>query len=676
MKSQIPLLSLLFTFWSLNILHGQDLFLDQMILQKKQLTNLPTFYISTNDIPIESKEVYVQGILSVSAQNELNGKYNDTIEIRGRGNSTWGMAKKPYRLKLKKKYKLLDMPAVAKSWPMLANYADKSLMRNALAFEIGRQCGLYYTPSCRFVDVVLNNEYLGNYLVTDQVEVGPDRVEVVEQKATDTQPYQIEGGYLLEVDGFAVTDRVAEGANFPEGFSSNYNTLVTIKYPKDDKINSEQRNYIIDYFNRFETVVRNYEYGKPIGEIADFINVDDFVNWYIATELTSNTDCVWSIYMKKDRGDSRFSFGPLWDNDISFANDNRLGDLRNKLIIDYAHQSGTVRQFIRNLLYIPEIQQRIKTRWEEIGAQNIKDRLLAFIDSTTLLLGQSQSLNYQRWPILDKVIYLELEARGSFDAEVDFLKQYVEDRIDWLDKALPHLDEIFYVEAIDEKTWYMLCNNLNGKALDTEAGKASVDDEVVLWECADGERESQLFRFDCVEGDVYRIRNLSDDLVLDAKQYKGTSGKNYGDYQLSLCELQSESSTQLWRMNQFSTRLFHLENIGAGFSVDNYGGRSDNGNEVNMFNSDVNNINQQWYLVPVASVIDGEVNDRWISVRLYTSDGILYVESDREVEVAIYTLQGIKHNVYEKRGTFLQIPLSKGYYAVSIDNKTKIVYVK
>ncbi|MDD4637349.1 MAG: CotH kinase family protein, partial [Bacteroidales bacterium] len=282
------------------------------ISEKRQLTNLPTFYISTVDtVPVVSKDINVKGTLYVAGPAEQAGKYNDSIEIRGRGNSTWGMAKKPYRTKLYKKYNLLDMPAKDKTWPILANYADKSLVRNAVAFEISKLCGLYYTPAYRFVDVVLNDEFLGNYMATDQVEVSGDRVDVVKQATTDSVLPAISGGYLLEIDGFAIMTPV-EGAIFPEGFLSANNTPVSIKYPKDDEINKAQRDYIINHFNKFESTILNYKKGDPIDSISKYLNIDSFVNWYIASELSANPDFIWSIYMKKDSGNMQISFGPMW----------------------------------------------------------------------------------------------------------------------------------------------------------------------------------------------------------------------------------------------------------------------------------------------------------------------------------------------------------------------------
>ena len=156
----------------------------------------------------------------------------DTISIRGRGNSTWNFEKKPYRLKLNKKNNLLNLPAKAKNWVMLANHADKTLIRNAVALKIGSMLNLEFTPAFRFIDVYINNQYQGNYLLTDQVEVDKNRVAVDKQEATMTELPDISGGYLLEIDGFAASE--------PVWFTTSQGLKVTVKYPKDDEINSAQ----------------------------------------------------------------------------------------------------------------------------------------------------------------------------------------------------------------------------------------------------------------------------------------------------------------------------------------------------------------------------------------------------------------------------------------------------
>ena len=202
-----------------------------------QVTNIPTVYIKTeNNQSVVDKDIQINGFLSVISNNEAEELVEDTMTIKGRGNSTWNLAKKPYRIKFNKKRNFIDMSAKAKKWIFLANHADKSLMRNAIALQIGQMLEFEFTPEFRFVDFYLNNIYQGNYLVTDQVEVHKKRVPVEEQDPTMVSEPDIAGGYLIELDGFAASEI--------SWFTTNQGIKVTIKYPAEDELNDSHFNYI------------------------------------------------------------------------------------------------------------------------------------------------------------------------------------------------------------------------------------------------------------------------------------------------------------------------------------------------------------------------------------------------------------------------------------------------
>lgn len=153
-------------------------------LQLFTFTGLPILYIETEN-PVVSKDDYVKGHMTIDANTKYPQAVTDMqLEMRGRGSSTWNMPKKPYRIKLNTKTEMLGMPA-AKKWVLLANFADKTLLRNYLALEIGRRFEAAFTPRARFVEVILNGEFMGNYLLTDQVEVGATRVNIPELKPSD-----------------------------------------------------------------------------------------------------------------------------------------------------------------------------------------------------------------------------------------------------------------------------------------------------------------------------------------------------------------------------------------------------------------------------------------------------------------------------------------------------------
>ena len=161
-----------------------------------QLTNLPTVVINTQSSQeVTSKTTYIGCniyVISEDGKKILTGLQS---KIRGRGNASWGFPKKPYRIKFAEKQRVLGSPSSDKSWTLISNHGDKTLMRNILAFEVSRRVGMAYTPFCAPVDVVMNGEYKGCYQLCDQVEVGSGRVPA-------------KNGYLVEIDAYAYDEQI------------------------------------------------------------------------------------------------------------------------------------------------------------------------------------------------------------------------------------------------------------------------------------------------------------------------------------------------------------------------------------------------------------------------------------------------------------------------------------
>lgn len=391
------------------------------------ITDLPTIFIDTeNGVGVTSKEEYVNAVVTVrGAVNDEDNITEVAAEIKGRGNSTWGMDKKPYRLKFNEKIKLLGNVAKEKNWVLLANYADKTLMRNALAFDTARKFfNFQFVPSVTFVDVVLDGVNIGSYMLTDQVEVKSKRVDVMEQETTvlASDP-EITGGYLVEVDGFA--DREISW------FKTAHQMKVTIKYPKDDEINMSQKNYIATYTQRMENALFSSQFDDEEKGWRKYVDDVSWVDWYIACELFGNSDSWWSTYMYKER-DEKFKFGPLWDFDIAFNNDYRIGDATEKYMRESACEPKT---WITRWWEDESLHEAVKVRWREIVAGGLRSFMTDYIVSTAAYLEESQKNNYEIWPTLNQRVHYEYDVRGSYDAEVYSLKKYVNSRISFLDSA-------------------------------------------------------------------------------------------------------------------------------------------------------------------------------------------------------------------------------------------------
>ena len=263
----------------------------------ERLTNLPHVYVNTfTGRNITSKTDYVYARMWY-VDEEDNVQYFDSLKIRGRGNSTWNLAKKPYKLKFQSKEKLLGKGyANTKKWTMLANHADKTLIRNAVTSLMGERAGLKFNPAAKFVDLTLNGKYVGNYQISDQVDVRPHRVKITEQDYPLADTSDISGGYLLEADGFRDYHTYTYWDNeegrylAPDGFETGQQGVpVRIHYPEAEELDISQTEYIRDYINDFESHLFSSKFTDPLAGYRPMVDSMSLANWYVCTEISAKS---------------------------------------------------------------------------------------------------------------------------------------------------------------------------------------------------------------------------------------------------------------------------------------------------------------------------------------------------------------------------------------------------
>lgn len=586
------------------------------------LTNLPTIYIQTeNNAPIHSKETYVKATVTVASDNPGDIITNRTAGIRGRGNSTWNMSKKPYRIKFDEKINFLQQKANLKNWVLLANHADKTLMRNALAFKISKCVGLEFTPAVRFADVVLNGEFVGNYMVTDQIEINKGRVPAEEQSPTATTEPEISGGYLLEIDGFASSE--------PLWFQTERGVPITIKYPKDDEINDAQRLYIINYIRDFENLLFSDHFSDPETGYRSMIDTVSVVNWYIACELTGNSDSFWSTYIYKKRGNNRLFFGPLWDYDIAFNNDNRQGDATEKLMRQHGYNP---KQWIQRIWSDSWFRQKVNQRWTELIDAGLEDELTTYITDTAELLEESQQENFRRWNVLNKRVHLEYYLFNTYSEGVDYLKEYIKSRVAFLTGEFKKSGE---QKPFDPDGYYYRIRNENtNNLLDIQRQSLSAGADVVMWEEVD-RRHSQQWRFRPAGNGIYRVINRSSGLALTGNGMNTTLTQEY---------LDTSDKRQQWTIELITDNTFGLLNQATGYAMDNRGGSTSNGTAAIEWNNQIySNKNQSWYLEAADLTSLSTPGFRSTDLEGYIRDNVLILEGDRDRELyrlEIYSLYG------------------------------------
>ena len=378
-----------------------------------QATNIPLIVVNTEGtIDFRKKTEQTQCTITIINNGKISTK--QTGKIRIRGNSSKDLEKHAFQINLDKKEKILDMPAKAKKWVLLANHMDKSLIRNLVAFKISSLLGQKYSPACKSIDLIVDGDFEGNYIICDKIEKGKGRVELDSMDETYNEYPNITGGYLMEIDGFADQE--------PYHFTSKKGVKVTIKYP--DTTN-QQNSYLKNWFDSIEENIYN-------NQNVDNVDLETFSQFFILNEFCADIDSVWSsYYITKQRNDDKMHFGPAWDFDLSLDNDNRLypTNSKGKWIFNFGLSSGTFRQFISKLVSCPKSLNYVQQKWLDVTTNSFtKENVFNFIEEQIKYIDESQKLNFKRWDVLNKILQYEAVARGSYEEEIKHLKEFIEER--------------------------------------------------------------------------------------------------------------------------------------------------------------------------------------------------------------------------------------------------------
>ncbi len=558
----------------------------------RQLSNLPTVYVETEGrADITSKETYLPATLRyVDADGET---LYDALGIRGRGNSTWGLAKKPYRIKFDKKQEFLGPErAKAKSWTLLANHADKTLIRNAVTSCIGSFAGQPFTAAAQFVDLVVNGTYQGNYQISDQIEIRKKRVDIFEQEEPASRDADISGGYLLEVDGFAYGD--------PVNFHTDRGVFISVKSPDSDVINQRQKTYIRNHINKFESALFSDRFTDPVEGYRQYVDSLTLASWYISSELTGNPDCFWSTYIYKERGDDKIYWGPLWDYDIAFNNCDRVGDVSRELMVNRAFADDLAKLWVKRMWEDPWFVALIDRTWRQLVEDGIEAHILDYIDTVSALIEESQKLNFAKWPI-NQHVYNELVLFSSYAEGVDYLKWYITEHVAYLTETFaaaaagtgdaPVPTPVFFADA---SVYYLIANYGSGNFADCNGAG------VVMNGRNDG-NAAQQWALDATSDGWFRIVNRDSGLAIT--DMAGTSGNSYAPgAQLELKIPDGADDGQLWKaVPVASGGRYVLVNRKTSLAWNNSGGSTAGGNPIISWRNDGENEykpTRQWLLTP------------------------------------------------------------------------------
>lgn len=571
--------------------------------QYTQLTNLPTIYINTyNQQAIWSKTTYIYATM-MYVNNEQIVQY-DSLRIRGRGNSTWNLAKKPYRIKFNESTKFLGKGyAKNKSWTLLANHADKSLLRNAVTFTMGDFLGQGFSPAAHFVDLVLNGTYLGNYQVSDQVNVDNKRVEIFEQEVVATETSNITGGYLVEVDGFGASEKVH--------FRTGKNLIVTVKSPDEEIINTAQKDYIRQYINDFETSLFSADFKDATKGYRNIVDSLSLVSWYIATELSANVDGFWSTYLYKDKDNPKLYFGPLWDYDIAYNNCDRAGDVTRSSMIEKGFGSDLTKVWMQQMIQDPWFNQAVNNMWKQKVNEGLEEYLYNYIDSMATYIDASQKKNYSKYSISSK-IYNEIYLYSTYAEYINQLKQFIGEHMKYLTglfaeragdngEEVPEEGQTLPPFALTDGYYYRIYNKNTNKVLDIAGQSSDAGAGVVIWS-PDYERTTQLWEIKKV-GEYYQLINRATGMAFNDPSPTQDVGTP-----LNVAVPNETDERQLWKFVTVNENdNYNIINVYTNHAINNSGGTSNDGNNILSYTSDERNSvsnNRQWRIVPEEMIPD------------------------------------------------------------------------
>ena len=409
-------------------------------------SNLPLVVIDTYGvgIPDEPRIPAYMGIINnESGNNHINDVFNDydgNITIERRGNSSQWNDKTPYRFETvdnigeNNNVELLGMPE-ENDWVLYAPWQDKSLIRNALAYQLSNEIGRY-ASKCRFVELYLNDEYQGIYVLMEKIKRDENRVNISKLNADEISGDDVTGGYILKFDWYFTGDNIGGFQSPNDGITYNYH------YPKPSDIVPEQEEYIQNYIDEFESIMLSDDYSNETIGYPSIMNVESFVDFILIQELAKNVDAYrLSTYISKDKEsvDDRLTAGPVWDFNHGFGNCD-YGETwePDNWLLEYNPEGGDQMAFWWELLWQDEnFNLKVSQRYSELRSNILSEQhIFSIIDSTVSHLGDAIDRNFSKWPILGNYVWPNYYVFETYEEEVLYLKSWITQRLAWMDNEI------------------------------------------------------------------------------------------------------------------------------------------------------------------------------------------------------------------------------------------------
>lgn len=394
---------------------------------------IPVIYITTDDNKaVTSTTTYKTGTIRVLDPDHTCWQVDEfkaKMKIRGRGNSTWGMPKKPYRIKLDEQSPILGMHQ-DRDWCLLANYADKSLLRNQTAMQISRVCGMKWTPAMVSVEVYFNGSYQGVYDFCEQKEVNGHKVDI-------------------DLDAGDMYFEMEQNQDEAVCWWTDHGCPMMFKKPEQPT--TAQINYAKKFFKEYEDVLwqnsNNKDFSNPQSNYQKYIDVDSFINNYLVNEITKNIDGNLrksSFVTLSMKSDAKIVFYHVWDFDLTLGNcdyydkdglNKAYGNSPKGWWIKDRNAWGANHGWYYRMFMDPAFKKAVQDRWAEVYPE-LKKIPEEFIDPRAAILEDAQKRNFTKWNILKTYVWPNYKIPGTYAGEIDWLKEFYTTRIEWINSSI------------------------------------------------------------------------------------------------------------------------------------------------------------------------------------------------------------------------------------------------
>lgn len=362
-------------------------------------------------------------LTDINNTNFLN--YDGRIGIELRGSSSQVLDKKPYGFETLEQdnvsnnnVSLLGMPS-ENDWVLNSLAFDPSMIRDYLSYTLSRNMG-NYAPRVKYVELVVNDDYKGVYILTEKIKIDSDRVDIKKLTDTDNETRSITGGYLIKADKTTGGDMVAWTMPNSNGWFSDF----LYDNPSYEDITNQQANYIQEIFNNLANKT-DPSNSSIINGYPTIIDIPSFIDYMIMAEISSNADAYQlSTYFHKDKG-GKLRAGPIWDYNLTYGNDLFLWSFdRSHYDIWQFNYENTGTKFWKDLFDDATFKCYFAKRWFELTSENQPlhyEVIINQIDEILNLLSESQVREQERWGTVDEQII-----------NINTMKTWIANRINWI----------------------------------------------------------------------------------------------------------------------------------------------------------------------------------------------------------------------------------------------------